>query len=205
MPYRSTDKTRRKKDAKRAAMMQAALRVFSEKGYHAATIRDIVNAAGVAVGTFYFYFPDKETLFVYLYEETADFLLQTLKQAISGKATLPKQIEAALKAYVNIGLYEPAVVHLLLVGGIGAVAALEEKRNGFREGLVQVWKEPLVRALERGAIIPQNPRRSAEAIAGAVDEVILSLLSRANPEADATTATEELTQFALRAIAYLGP
>jgi AcrR family transcriptional regulator len=64
MPYRSTDKTRRKKDAKRAAMMQAALRVFAEKGYHAATIRDIVDAAGVAVGTFYFYFPDKETLFI---------------------------------------------------------------------------------------------------------------------------------------------
>ena len=58
MPYRSTNRTRQKKDAKRTAMMQAAVRVFAEKGYQAATIRDIVDAAGVAVGTFYFYFPD---------------------------------------------------------------------------------------------------------------------------------------------------
>jgi AcrR family transcriptional regulator len=66
MPYRSTEGTRKKKDAKRTAMMQAAVRVFADKGYHAATIRDIVAAADVAVGTFYYYFPDKETLFVYL-------------------------------------------------------------------------------------------------------------------------------------------
>jgi AcrR family transcriptional regulator len=76
MPYRSTDHTRQKKDAKRTAMMQAAMRVFAERGYHTATIRDVVSEADVAIGTFYFYFPDKETLFVHLYEETADFLLQ---------------------------------------------------------------------------------------------------------------------------------
>ena len=41
MPYRSSDKTRQKKDAKRTAMMQAAVRVFAEKGYYAATIREM--------------------------------------------------------------------------------------------------------------------------------------------------------------------
>jgi len=140
MPYRSTESTRKKKDAKRTAMMQAAVRVFADKGYHAATIRDIVAAADVAVGTFYFYFPDKETLFVYLYEETADFLLQTIKQAVAGRATLPKQISAGIQAYVNIGIFEPAVVNLLLVGGVGAVPTLVDRRAEFRErGLCQPW------------------------------------------------------------------
>ena len=94
MPYRSTDKTRSKKDARRTDMMQAAVRVFAEKGYYAATVRDIVAAANVSVGTFYFYFPDKETLFVHLYEETADFLLQSLQQAANSRRTLPEQVLA---------------------------------------------------------------------------------------------------------------
>jgi AcrR family transcriptional regulator len=204
MPYRSTDKTRQKKDAKRAALMQAAVRVFADNGYHSATIRDIVDSAGVAVGTFYFYFPDKETLFIYLYEETADFLLQTLEQAVAGRATLPKQLSAAIQAYVNIGVFEPAVVHLLLVGGIGAVAALEEKRNEFRESLVNLWKKPLDQALDQGMIIPQNTRRTAEALAGAVDEVILNLLNQSDPQEQAPAAVEDLTQFSLRAIAHVG-
>ncbi|MCZ7667562.1 MAG: TetR/AcrR family transcriptional regulator [Chloroflexi bacterium] len=97
-------------------MMQASIRVFAEKGYHAATIRDIVAEANVAVGTFYFYFPDKETLFVHLYEETAQFLLQAVQQSVHARATLPQQISAGLQAYINIAIYEPAVAQLLLVG-----------------------------------------------------------------------------------------
>lgn len=204
MPYRSTDSTRKKKDAKRTAMMQAAVRVFADKGYHAATIRDIVAAADVAVGTFYFYFPDKETLFVYLYEETADFLLQTIKQAVAGRATLPKQISAGVQAYVNIGIFEPAVVNLLLVGGVGAVPTLVDRRAEFRESLVNAWQRPLDQALDKGQILPQNTRRSAEALAGAIDEVILNLLEQPDAKNQSAAAVNDLTQFALRAVAYVG-
>ena len=185
-------------------MMQAAVRVFADKGYHSATIRDIVAAADVAVGTFYFYFPDKETLFVYLYEETAEFMLQTLRQAVGGRVTLPKQIVAAIQAYVNIGLYEPAVVHLLLVGGVGAVPALVDRRADFREGLVNIWQKPLDQAMDKGQIIPQNSRLSAEALAGAIDEVILNLLDQPDSESRAPAVVTDLTQLALRAVAYTG-
>lgn len=203
MPYRSTERTRQKKDAKRTSMMQTAVRVFAEKGYHAATIRDIVNEAGVAIGTFYFYFPDKETLFVHLYEETADFLLQTIYQAVQSRATLPQQLRAGLQAYVNIALFEPAVVQLLLVGGVGAVPSLAAKRTAFREQLTAIWQEAVENSLNSALIPPQNSRRAAEMLAGGFDEVILNLLNHANPEGEAATAVPEMMQFALRAVAYV--
>ncbi|MBK6325301.1 MAG: TetR/AcrR family transcriptional regulator [Chloroflexi bacterium] len=204
MPYQSSDKTRQKKDAKRTAMMQAAVRVFSAKGYHAATIRDIVSEAEVAVGTFYFYFPDKETLFVHLYEETAQFLLQAIQQATQARATLPQQMKAGLQAYVNIAVYEPAVVQLLLVGGVGAVPALTVKRAEFRERLTLIWQRPLDKALLETYILPQNTRRTAEAFAGAFDEVVLNLLNLPAAEQEAGAVIQELLQFALRAAAYTG-
>jgi AcrR family transcriptional regulator len=204
MPYRSTEKTRLKKDAKRTALMQAAVRVFAEKGYHAATIRDIVAAAGVAVGTFYFYFPDKETLFVYLYEETAEFLLQAIQQAVASRATLPKQIQAAVQGYVNIGIYEPAVISLLLVGGVGALPALVTRRADFREGMINIWQRPLDLALDKGQIAPQNTRRTAEALAGAFDENVLQLLEQPDAQKEASAAVTDMTSFALRAVGYSG-
>jgi AcrR family transcriptional regulator len=202
MPYRSTDKTRQKKDVKRTNLMQSAVRVFAEKGYHAATIRDIVEDAGVAIGTFYFYFPDKETLFVYLYEETADFLLQAIDQAVTGRVTLPKQITAALQSYINIALYEPAVIQLLLVGGVGAVPALTERRAAFRERLVNIWQRPLDIALDKNQILGQNTRHTAEALAGAFDEVILNLLQQPDPQLEAQAVLQDMLQFALRAVAH---
>lgn len=203
MPYRSSEKTRQKKDSKRTAMMQAAVRVFAEKGYHAATVRDVVAAADVAIGTFYFYFPDKETLFLYLYEETADFLLQTLQQAVNGQRTLARKIAAGVQAYLNLALYEPAVINLLLVGGVGAVPSLAAKRGAFRERMTAVWQRALDDAIAQGQLADQNTRRTAEFLAGGCDEAILNLLAQPNP--DGATAADELTVLMLRAVGYDGP
>ena len=183
-------------------MMQAAVRVFAEKGYHFATVRDVVQAADVAIGTFYFYFPDKETLFVHLYEETADFLLQTIGQAMAGRLTLSQQVYAGLSAYMNIAVYEPAVVQLLLVGGVGTVPSLIAKRAAFRLKLIQIWQRTLDGALSQSVIVSQNTRRVAAAITGAVDEVVLQLLEVADPEEVVETAVHELASFVLRAVGF---
>lgn len=203
MPYRSTEKTRLKKDAKRTAMMQAAVRVFADKGYHAATVRDIVTEADVAIGTFYFYFPDKETLFVHLFEETAAFLLQAIEQAMNSRTSFPAQLEGALQAYVNVAFYEPAVVQLLLVGGMGSVPSLAERRAEYREKLIRLWQRSLVAAQEQKQIEPQNIRRTSEALVGGFDEVIFHLLTSAHSEREGQQAVGDMVQFGLRATGYL--
>lgn len=185
-------------------MLQAAVLIFSERGYQAATIRDIVKEADVSIGTFYFYFPDKETLFVHLYEETADFLIPTLRQASSRRTTFQQQVKAILQSYVSIAVFEPAVVELLLVAGVGTVPALEGKRAAFREKLIQIWQRPLTDAIEKGQAPVQNERRTAEGLTGAVDQVILSLLSRPDREEEAAAAVQDMTRFVLRATGFFG-
>ena len=202
MAYKSSEKTRRKKDAKRTAMMQAAVQVFAQKGYHAATVRDVVKTAGVAIGTFYFYFPDKETLFLYLYEETADFLMQTIQQALNGKTELVSRIKAGLQAYVNLGVYEPAIVQLLLVGGVGAVPSLADKRAQFRDRMTLMWQYVLDEAFKNETIIEQNTRISAEMMAGGFDEIVLNLLNQTNPDLLAPTIIEDMSTAALRLVGY---
>jgi len=205
MPYRSSSKTRQKKDAKRTRMMQAAIRVFADKGYQAATIRDIVQTADVAIGTFYFYFPDKETLFVHLYEETADFLLQAIRQAVRGRASFPQQIRAGLQAYINIATFEPAVVQLLLVAAVGAIPSLSAVRAEYRSRLTNIWQELLDDALDAAAVPPQDSQLTAEGLVGAVDEVILNLLTHADSVSEAPAVVEALATFCLRAVAYVYP
>ena len=50
-------------DARRQAILDAALTVFAERGYEAARLDDVAAKAGVAKGTLYLYFKDKEALF----------------------------------------------------------------------------------------------------------------------------------------------
>lgn len=54
--------------ARRNQILDAATRVFAEKGFHRATIKDIARTAGIADGTIYTYFPSKtEVLFAILH------------------------------------------------------------------------------------------------------------------------------------------
>ena len=69
--YRTTQETQKRKDAKKQLLLDTAAKVFSGKGYHNTTVKDIVEQAGASVGTFYFYFRSKEDLFRELYASIA--------------------------------------------------------------------------------------------------------------------------------------
>ena len=58
----------------REDLMTAATDVFFEKGFHNALVSEIVAAAGVSQGTFYQYFPSKETAFIEIVNQIADEL-----------------------------------------------------------------------------------------------------------------------------------
>ncbi len=53
----------------RRTILAAALRMFKEKGYEATTMRDIAKAAGLAVGSTYYYFVSKEAMVLSYYED----------------------------------------------------------------------------------------------------------------------------------------
>lgn len=53
---------------KQQHILGAAARVFAEKGFHAATIKDVATAAGVAHGSIYTYFENKEALLLGLFD-----------------------------------------------------------------------------------------------------------------------------------------
>ncbi|MER5951817.1 TetR/AcrR family transcriptional regulator [Streptomyces sp. NPDC001904] len=63
----------------RAALSESAWSLFREKGFHATTISDIVERAGLTRGAFYSNYRDKEELFLALYDEHTDRLLAGLK------------------------------------------------------------------------------------------------------------------------------
>src|SRR5215207_11118942 len=67
----------------RRAILDAAQEIFTEIGYGAASIRDVVRRAGLATGTFYNYFPDKESVFQAVLEEHTTELRRRLRESRS--------------------------------------------------------------------------------------------------------------------------
>ena len=65
-----------------AGILDAAMRVFSRKGYHAATIADVAEAAGLGKGTLYLYFENKEALAI----AVVDRHLEDMERRFTGDA-----------------------------------------------------------------------------------------------------------------------
>ena len=103
-----------------------------------------------------------------------------------------------------VALFEPAVIQLLLVGGVDTVPELATRHLAFRERLTQAWQRPLDAAQDQGHIVPQNTRRVAEALAGAYDEVIFNLINQPDPAEEAHAVLQDLVDFTLRAVVYTG-
>jgi AcrR family transcriptional regulator len=94
----------------RAKLLDAAVPVLAEKGYHATRVDDIVRMAGVSHGTFYLYFTNKEDLFRTLAERCADEAdalagsLGVVDSGPAGVATLRAWLAEFLAFYRRYGV-----------------------------------------------------------------------------------------------------
>ena len=79
----------RRKERTRAELLQAARKVFAERGYHEASIAEITQAADVGVGTFYLHFRDKDEAFNTLLDDGFRTLRDSVEAAVKHQAQGP--------------------------------------------------------------------------------------------------------------------
>jgi AcrR family transcriptional regulator len=75
----------RKKQRTREQIIEAAMGLFAERGYHATTIADIAAAADVAPRTFFSYFPSKEAVVFHHVDRDLDNLATALRDRLPGE------------------------------------------------------------------------------------------------------------------------
>lgn len=91
---------RRERGEKHAQILDAAIDVFAEKGFHKARISDVADRAKVADGTIYLYFRNKEELLLTIFEEKMGQLIDGVKAAL---APIPDPLER-LRAFARYHL-----------------------------------------------------------------------------------------------------
>lgn len=89
-------KVTRKSETTRAHILQAALGVFRERGFQAATMREIAAAAGVAVGAAYYYFDSKDALVMAFYEQSQDEMAPALDGILASSRTFDARLRGII-------------------------------------------------------------------------------------------------------------
>jgi AcrR family transcriptional regulator len=128
----------------RDRIIQAAVTVFAEKGYHRATISDVVQRSGLSVGAIYTHFRNKEELFLHSCDLISGQGLDEMAIRLAPLTSTADRLRAAVAYYVEtIDEFEDAP------GQVGLVRAWAEagEEPGVREMLVR-RRERLVGAAQ---------------------------------------------------------
>lgn len=124
-----------KKEANREAIVAAAREVFSELGYGATTVRDIIRRTGLASGTFYNYFKSKEEVFEALMDESAIRIRARIRAERIRARSFEEFVRAALATYFDY-LATNREMHQLIRRNAGAIRMQidsPEQIAGFEE------------------------------------------------------------------------
>ena len=120
--------------ARRGQILAAAARVFADKGFHRATIRDLAQAAGIADGTIYNYFKNKDALLLGILDQ----LNETPQRAGQFAQAASLGIEAWTRQYIQqrlavIGPEGRRVFQVILAEALGN----RELRQAYSEQIIQ--------------------------------------------------------------------
>src|SRR2546428_14142202 len=114
--------------SRRGQLLDAARRVFERHGYHATTVSQIVQAAGLSQGAFYLYFPDKKAIFAALQEEMATLLRRRIYWATREESNPAARLTAGLNAYFEFYDEYRNWMRRLTVEGLGIDESFEARQ-----------------------------------------------------------------------------
>jgi AcrR family transcriptional regulator len=173
------------KAANRAAILRAAREVFGEIGYGAASVRDIVRRTDLATGTFYNYFPDKESVLRELVDEIAGEARRRVRAARLAAGSVEAFVGDSYRAYFAL-LAEDPETFALMRRNAGTIRALfGEPAVGAS---VTELREDLDAGVAAGALPPHDTELMAAAMVGAGLEVGVRMLEREPLDVDGAAA-----------------
>ena len=140
----------------RDRILTAALRVFSEKGYHNATIADVVRESGLSVGAIYTYFTGKDELIRLSCDQIATQGLDQLGQRLGPATTTAERMAIAVRLYVeSIDEYEGAPGQITLLQAWAEAdrePVVREMLSARRERLVGAGRYILAQGVATGEL-----------------------------------------------------
>jgi AcrR family transcriptional regulator len=135
-----TGRREERKAQNRAKLLDAARKVFAEKGLGEATARDIVRETDLASGTFYNYFSDKEDAFRALLEQMAERSRAIVRaQRREPGRTMEERVSGAYRAYFEWAVEERELFQVFRRNA-GAIALMPDS-GIFEMGIVELFED----------------------------------------------------------------
>ncbi len=191
----------KKSEEKRQRIKQAALHVFAREGFAKARISEIAKLAGVADGTIYLYFKNKDDLLIRIFEEEMDAIIPRVRERVAKGKTAYEKLGIFIESHFDLVESHPDLAMVLEV-------ELRQSDTFIRTPLKVKFKEYLdiiadivEEGQSKGEIRPDVSASVAkQVIFGALDDISQNWLLRSPRKRRLTDFAPEVKRILLEGI-----
>jgi TetR/AcrR family fatty acid metabolism transcriptional regulator len=160
---------------KRARILDAAVRVFARKGFHATRVSEVAKAAGVADGTIYLYFKSKDALLVSLFEHHVERLLAFLQKELPHAPTSTAKLKRIVEIQLGLLEGERDLAQVITIILRQSTKLMKE----YAAPKFMAYLDAIARVVAEGQAVGElrkdvSPHLAARAIFGALDGIAMT-------------------------------
>ena len=159
---------------KRRRIHDAAIQVFAQKGFYSARVSDIARAAGVADGTIYLYFKNKDDLLISLFEDRMEHIIAEFRASMVQRPTATDRLRRFIELHLQMVAERPRLAEVLTVELRQSSKFMREYKAPKFQEYLEILANIVVEGQAAGEFDAQlHPTLLKRIIFGALDEVAL--------------------------------
>ncbi len=204
---RRSSRAERQREQRRRELLDVALRIFAERGYHHTRITDIIDAAGVARGTFYLYFDGKNAIFHALLDDLlAKVRASVVGVSMAGNAPpVHEQLRRSVERILDAFVANPDLTRVVLREAVGLDSEVDRKLTSFYGRLHRWLADALANGTRLGLLRVADGELAAWAVLGTVKQMVQLLVdgseNASEPRPTISSAADAILDYSLFGLA----
>jgi TetR/AcrR family fatty acid metabolism transcriptional regulator len=184
--------------SKRERLLKAAIKIFARDGFFKAKVEEIAKLAGVATGTTYLYFKNKDDLLISIFEEEMTPIIERTKNELANQASPQDKIITFIKRHCEVVEKNPDLASLLEVELRQSNKFLHDyKGTKYKEYLDLIgdaFEEGQHKGLFRDGV---HPSIFKQLVFGAVDQISTNWTLSKSKKFKLSDAADQISQIIL--------
>ncbi|MBC7195943.1 MAG: TetR/AcrR family transcriptional regulator [Deferribacterales bacterium] len=180
-------------------ILDSAIKIIGQKGFHGAKVKDIANDAGVADGTIYNYFNNKEDILVTIFKVKLEEYVNMAKEEIAGIDNPEEKLKTLLKYHFKVMTETPYLANVLQIELRQPIKDLRIKVRRHLKNYFRLIEQVIEEGIQKGVFNKKlDVYLAREIYFGTLDEIVSTWIFKGG-EWDLQETSEKLFPIFLKA------
>ena len=153
-------------------ILEAAAQIFSQKGFHAASMQDIAQAVSLQKASLYHHISSKQEILVALLDQALDLLIANMQAVLEQPLPPDEKMRESMRVYLNTMLDNRELAAVLLLEYRSLEPELYARHIPRRDQFEHLWRDLIQQGLDEGVFSCQEPPIVSRALLGVMNWAI---------------------------------